>query len=251
MYLSVHNISFALNSTFKIEGLNLEIDKGEMLGIIGPNGSGKTTLLKLMSGIFKPHAGTITIEGNDIYTLNRRELACMRAYVPESVDLPFDYTVYEIVSLGRHPYTGAFSRLDKKDQAVIDNAFELTDIGKLVHRKFFTLSMGEKQRVMLAMAMAQEPELLLLDEPISHLDIGHQLTFIHTLKQLHKNGITIISAMHELPLATEFFERLCLMDNGRIMRIASSDDEDLLRDIKSVFGVMDEKFINPKNAFEK
>ncbi len=251
MYIGIHNISFALNSTFRIDGLNLEIDKGEMLGIIGPNGSGKTTLLKLMSGIFKPYEGTIMLRDNDIYALNKRELACIRAYVPEDIDLPFDYTVYEIVKLGRHPYTGAFSRLDKKDKMAIDNAFEFTDTNKLLGRKFFTLSMGEKQRVMLAMAIAQEPELLLLDEPISHLDIGHQLAFIHTLKQLNNHGITIISAMHELPLAMEFFERLCLMDNGRIVRIASSGDKDLLNDIKSVFGVTDEKFIKPKNAFAK
>lgn len=243
MYFNINNISFALNGTFTIDGLSLEIAEGEMVGIIGPNGSGKTTLLKLMSGIFKQYTGTITLNGNDIHTLNRRDLAHIRAYVPESIDLPFDYTVYEIVALGRHPYTGIFPGLDKEDRSAIDNAFELTDTNKLSHRKFFTLSMGEKQRVMLAMAIAQEPELLLLDEPISHLDIGHQLAFIHTLKQLHKNGITIISAMHELPLAMEFFDRLCLMDNGRIVKFASSDDKGLLDDIKSVFGVSDERFI--------
>jgi ABC-type cobalamin/Fe3+-siderophores transport system ATPase subunit len=243
MYLTVNNISFALNSTFKIDGLSLEIDKGVMVGLIGPNGSGKTTLLKLMSGIFKPYAGNIMLHDQDISTLKHRELACIRAYVPESIDLPFDYAVYEIVALGRHPHTGIFPGPDKKDQAAIDNALELTDTNKLSRRKFFTLSMGEKQRVMLAMAIAQEPELLLLDEPISHLDIGHQLTFIHTLKRLHKNGITIISAMHELPLAMEFFDRLCLMDNGRIVRYAPSGDKGLMENIKSIFGVSDERFI--------
>ncbi len=243
MYLSINNISFALNSTFRIDGLSLGIDRGEMLGIIGPNGSGKTTLIKLMSGIFKPYTGEVTLKGKDVHTLNRRELACIRAYVPESIDLPFDYTVHEIVALGRHPYTGAFSGLDKKDGAAIDNAFELTDTNKLSHRQFFTLSMGEKQRVMLAMAIAQEPELLLLDEPISHLDIGHQLAFIHTLKQLHKKGITIISAMHEIPLAMEFFDRLCLIDNGRIVKSAPTGDKGLLDDIKAVFKVSDERFI--------
>lgn len=243
MYLFIDDISFALNSTFRIDGMSLGIDKGEMLGIIGPNGSGKTTLIKLMSGILRPYIGRVTLDGNDIHTLNRRELACVRAYVPESIDLPFDYTVHEIVALGRHPYTGAFSGLDKKDRTAIDNAFELTDTDKLSHRQFFTLSMGEKQRVMLAMAIAQEPELLLLDEPISHLDIGHQLTFIRTLQQLHSKGTTIISAMHELPLAMEFFGRLCLMDNGRIVTVTPSDDARLLADIKTVFGVSDERFI--------
>ncbi len=243
MYLSVGNVSFAHNSTFRIEGLSLAVDKGEMLGIIGPNGSGKTTLLKLLSGIFKPQAGTITLDGHDMHAFKHKELACIRAYVPESIDLPFDYTVSEIIAIGRHPFIGTFSRPGKNDRKAIDNAIELTDTHKLVNRKFFTLSMGEKQRVMLAMAIAQEPEVLLLDEPISHLDIGHQLAFMHTLKQLHRSGTTIISAMHELPLAREFFERLCLMDNGRIVKAATSGDRELLDHIKSVFGVTEERFI--------
>lgn len=243
MYLSVGNISFAHNSTFKIEGLSLAVDRGEMLGIIGPNGSGKTTLLKLLSGIFKPQGGTITLDGHDIHAFKHRELARRRAYVPESIDLPFDYTVSEIITIGRHPYIGALLRPGKNDHKAIDNAIELTDTRKLANRKFFTLSMGEKQRVMLAMAIAQEPELLLLDEPISHLDIGHQLAFVHTLEQLNKGGLTIVSAMHELPIAREVFGRLCLMDSGRVVKVAPSDDAGLLEDIKSVFGVRDERFL--------
>lgn len=243
MYLSINNISFALNNTFKINNLSLNVDKGEMVGIIGPNGSGKTTLLKLVSGIFRPHTGTITLNDKNIHKLSRKELARIRAYVPESIDLPFNYTVYEIVALGRHPYKSTFLKLDKKDKIAIDKAFELTDTDKLIHRRFFTLSMGEKQRVMLAMAIAQEPELLLLDEPISHLDIGHQLVFMQTLKHLHKDGITIISAMHELPIAMEFFDRLCLMDNGFIVKIAPSTNKDLIEAIKTVFKVNDERFI--------
>jgi len=243
MYFTINNISFALNNTFKIEDLSLEVDKGEMLGIIGPNGSGKTTLLKLMSGIFRPHKGTIWLHGNDIHTLKHKELARIRAYVPENIELPFDYTVYEIVALGRYPHKGAFMRLDRKDKMAMDKAFELTDTNKLIQRKFFTLSMGEKQRVMLAMAIAQEPELLLLDEPISHLDIGHQLAFMNTLKHLHKDGITIISAMHELPISMEFFDRLCLIDNGHILRSASSKDKGLIDAIKVVFKVEDERFL--------
>ncbi|MGC8755054.1 MAG: ABC transporter ATP-binding protein [bacterium] len=248
MYLNVNNISFALNSTFKIVALDLHVKKGEMFGIIGPNGSGKTTLLKLISGIVKPDTGTVTLNGKDIHLLKPKELARIRAYVPESVDLPFDYTVYEIVALGRHPHAGLFLKLDNKDRAAIDRALEFTDTRKLTDRKFFTLSMGEKQRVMLAMAIAQEPELLLLDEPISHLDIGHQLAFINTLRKLNNEGMTIIAAMHELPIAIEFFERLCLIDNGRVINTGSPDNRELLDNIKSVFGITDERFINPNQS---
>ncbi len=243
MYLSARNIGFAHNSTFRMDGLNLEVEQGEMLGIIGPNGSGKTTLLKLLAGILRPAAGTVVLRDQDIHTLTRRQLARMRAYVSEGIELPFDFAVEEIVALGRYPHAGMFVRLDDHDTAVLNDALELTDTHRLVHRKFFTLSMGEKQRVMLAMAIAQGPEILLLDEPISHLDIGHQLTFIRTLRHLHSKGTTIISAMHELPLAMEFFGRLCLMDNGRIVQCAPSGDRELLETVKSVFGVPDDRFI--------
>ncbi len=243
MYLTINSISFALNSTFKINGLSLEVDKGEMIGIIGPNGSGKTTLLKLIAGVIKPHSGTIVLDNRDMHRLKQRALARIRAYVPEAIDLPFDYTVYEMTALGRHPYTTIFSKHDEKDKIAINNALELTDIKQLSHRRFFTLSMGEKQRALLAMAIAQEPELLLLDEPISHLDIGHQLGFMNTLKSLHRNGITIISAMHELPIAMEFFERLCLLDNGCIVTVQHPESKELVKSIKQTFHISDERFI--------
>lgn len=245
MYLSIKDISFSLNSTFRIENINIDVIKGNMLGIIGPNGSGKTTLIKLIAGIFKPNTGTILLNGQNIHRLKQRELACIRAYVPESIDLPFDYTVYEIVSIGRYPYSGALLELNNKDKQVIDSALTLTDTEKLVNRRFFTLSIGEKQRVMLAMAIAQEPELLLLDEPISHLDIGHQLSFINTLKNLNAKGMTIIIAMHELPIAIQFLERICLINNGKIIKIGQPDNKELIDKIKSVFGITDERFITP------
>ena len=243
MYLSARNIVFAHNSTFRIDGLDLGVERGEMLGIIGPNGSGKTTLLKLLAGILRPAAGTVVLGDRDLGAMTRRQLARIRAYVAEGAELPFDYTVHEIVALGRYPHAGMFVRLDTRDDAVLGHALELTDTRRLVHRKFFTLSRGEKQRVMLAMAIAQEPQLLLLDEPISHLDIGHQLAFMHTLLQLHANGTTIVSVLHELPLAREFFGRLCLMDSGRIVRCAPSGDRGLMDDITNVFGVADERFL--------
>ncbi len=241
--LCIDNVSFSLNGTFRMDGLSLAIGKGEMCGIIGPNGSGKTTLIKLMAGIYRPHGGRVTLDGGDVHGMGHKRLARMRAYVPEKVDLPFDFDVYEIVSLGRHPYAGAFGALDDKDRAAVDNAFEVTDTRGLARRRFFTLSMGEKQRVMLAMAIAQEPDVLLLDEPISHLDIGHQLAFARTLRLLNARGITVVAAMHELPVAMEFFGRLCLIHNGRIVRAAPSGDRALLDDIKAVFGVEDERFI--------
>ncbi len=243
MFFSLNDVSFTRNSTFKMKDVTFGIERGEMLGIIGPNGSGKTTLLKIMAGILRPHRGSIMVNGSNMHTLKHRDLARIRAYVPEGIDLPFDYDVYDIVALGRHPYAGMLSGLDGKDRAAIDSAFELTDTRGLLHRKFFALSMGEKQRVMLAMAIAQGPELLLLDEPISHLDIGHQLAFVRTLKQLNRGGMTIVSALHELPIAQETFGRLCLMDSGRIVRACPAGDKGLLEDIKGVFGVNDERFI--------
>ncbi len=243
MYLSIDNLCVSLNSTFKIEGLSMHIDKGEMIGVIGPNGSGKTTLLRLIAGIIKPKTGNIKIGNKALNEIPIKKLACIRAYVPESIDMPFDYLVHEMVRLGRYPHLNIFSHTSDLDEKAILDAIELTDIKILYHRRFFTLSMGEKQRVMLAMAIAQQPEFLLLDEPISHLDIGHQLSFMSTLKKLNKNGITIISAMHELNIAAAFFDRLCLMDNGNVIMIQKPKHPDLINGIKTVFKLSDDRFI--------
>lgn len=217
-YFQIKNLSFQFHSSFfELRSLNLSVPKGDLIGFLGPNGAGKSTLLRLMAGLLKPLTGEVLVEDRRLTSLPLRERAKKIAFVAQSTDFPFPLSVWEIVEMGRHPFLGRFERMSAKDKVICERALELCDVQDFKDRFYHELSGGEKQRVLLASALAQTPEALLLDEPTLSLDLEHQMKLFEIIHMLHRTeGLTVIVATHELNLANRFLDRLVLMKNGKI-----------------------------------
>ena len=207
-----------------LQGLTLTVDEGSMLALIGPNGCGKTTLLRTVTGILKPWQGRVTLFGNDVAGLSRREIAQLVAVVPQESHFAYSFSVEEIVLMGRNPYLKPFQRESTEDYAVVSEAMKFTDVYGLKARKIDELSGGERQRVVIARSIAQRSRLLLLDEPTAHLDINHQIEILELLVRLHDRGLTILFVSHDLNLASEYCERVALMNNGSIEAIGAPEE---------------------------
>ncbi len=188
-----------------------------MVALIGPNGSGKTTLIKLAAGVLTPGHGEVLLDGASLKSSSRREIARRIAVVPQYFHMPFAFTVSEVVMLGRTPFIKALSRETEGYHSMARHAMELAGIKQFSSRTFNELSGGERQKAILAMALAQEPKLLLLDKPTAHLDINHQVAILELVKGLNrKQGVTVVGAMHDLNLATLYFDHLVLLKEGTI-----------------------------------
>jgi ABC-type cobalamin/Fe3+-siderophores transport system ATPase subunit len=195
-----------------VDGVSLEVPRGRRLGILGPNGSGKTTLLKLLGGVLSPSSGEVTLDGRSMRQLGRRAVARRIAMVPQDTHPAFDYTALELVLMGRHPHLGAFEVEDAGDIAIAEDALKATGTLDFMCRPFSTLSGGERQRVVIAAALAQQPELLLLDEPTASLDPGFQVEIAELLLRLHRErGLGFVLSTHDLNLAASLCDTLVLM----------------------------------------
>lgn len=222
----------ALNVTFEyqdsgpvLKNFSFRLNKGDFAGLIGPNGAGKTTIIKLLSGFLKPHEGTVSLKGSPIRSLNASERSRYMATVSQNVFTPMPYTVRQIVELGRVSRVSRFGGLGKTDIAAVKKAMDLMDISEKAEKLFNHLSGGEKQRAMIAMALAQEPEVLLLDEPTSSLDIGHSYKVMKMLQELNmNNGITILLISHDIQLAANFCSRILLLKGGEIIDDGKPED---------------------------
>jgi iron complex transport system ATP-binding protein len=198
-------------------GLSLSLEGGEILGLIGPNSSGKTTLLKLMDGLLRPQRGAISLEEKSLNRIPRPQVARTIAVVPQAMEVPFSFTVGEIVLMGRAPYLSRFGWEKQKDLEVAREAMALTGVAGLENRTFWELSQGEKQRVLIARALAQEPRVMLLDEPTSHLDINHQVEINELIRRLNlQKGLTVLHISHDLNLAAEYCHRIVLLHQGSV-----------------------------------
>lgn len=234
--LNLSQISFSYGNTPVLRNIDLVVEKGEMLALLGPNGSGKTTLIKLISGVLKPTEGEIHLDGSMLNQLKRREVAQRVAVVPQQFNMPFAFTLGEVVLLGRTPFLKVFSDERERDRRVVQQAIELIGIEELKERFFNEVSGGERQKAILAMAIAQEPRLLLLDEPTAHLDINHQVEILDLVRSLNREqGITVIGAMHDLNLAALYFHRIILLKEGRIFADGSPAQVLTQETIKEVF----------------
>ncbi len=213
--LRVEDLAFAYPGQTLFDGVRIHVQSGEMVGLLGPNGSGKTTLLRLLSGILRPQQGRIILDGRELRAWGRRGIAQRVAVVPQELQVPFAFTVEQMVTLGRTPFISLFGNRTARDHAIVREAMSLAEVDRLAKRVFHELSGGERQRVTLAMALAQQPRLLLLDEPTSHLDIKYQVETLELVQDLnHKTGVTVIAAMHDLNLAARYFQRLWLFQRG-------------------------------------
>lgn len=198
-FLSVREVSFSYPGKMVLKGVSFDVGKGETVAIVGANGAGKTTLLKILCGLLEPCGGEVLLGNRLLMHHKPRELARSIALVPQDTQVPFDFTVREFVEQGRTPYVSSFlGVLRPQDRAAICNAMDLADVQHMANQKFSELSGGERQRVKIALALAQEPQLLLLDEPTQHLDIGKQAEVFSVLHRLNRMGMTIIAAIHDL-----------------------------------------------------
>lgn len=234
--LTIHDLAFHYQSDPVLSGINLGINRGDFLGIIGPNGSGKSTLLKNINALLKPSRGAVQLEGEDIFRLARTRLARSMAVVPQDTLVGFDFTVYQVVMMGRAPHLGRFQREGKRDRAVVREAMELTRCWPLKDRPVTELSGGERQRVILARALAQEPEVILLDEPTAFLDITYQAEIFDLIQRLNqRQGLTIIAVLHDLNLAAQYCHRLVLLKEGKIYRAGSPGEVITAGNIQEVY----------------
>jgi len=232
--VEVEGLHCGYGSEIVLKGINLSLDRGEVLGIIGPNGSGKTTLLRAVSGYLTPLKGRVLLDGRDVRTMGQREIARKMAVVTQSPEAILPFTVEEFVLLGRIPHWRRFQILEgDKDREIAQRAMVSADVQDLKDRPLRELSGGERQLVFLARALAQEPELMLLDEPTAHLDVGHQLKIMDLLLELReREGMSVMVVLHDLPLAALYCERLALLDRGRL-KVCGSPFEVLREEVLS------------------
>lgn len=222
--LEIANIKFCYNMNQVIDGVSLTLTQGEFLGIIGPNGAGKSTLLRLMCGILKPEQGEVRLFDTKLSVQTPKNLARHIAFVPQETHFALNFTVDDVVMMGRYPYQRPFGREDRKDLEARENAIAAAQVEHLRSRPVNSLSSGERQRVVIARALAQAPRILLLDEPTSHLDLHHQYAIMQLLKRLNTDGLTVVVVHHDLNLASLYCERLVLMHRGRIAATGKPKD---------------------------
>ncbi|MCX5710963.1 MAG: ABC transporter ATP-binding protein [Candidatus Omnitrophica bacterium] len=217
--LEIKDLTCGYNQRFYLKGINLVIDEGGFFGIIGPNGSGKTTLLRAITRILKPKNGEVFLRGENIWHIDFRELARTIAVVSQNVSTD-ELNVGEFVLLSRIPHYKGLQFLEtKRDEEIADNAMALTDTLKFKDRLMSEISGGERQLVLIARALAQEPKFLLLDEPTAHLDITHQVRILDLLKKLNKElSLTVIIVLHDLNLASEYCDRVALLSDGAVYK---------------------------------
>ena len=217
--------------------VSLEVGPGEVLGILGPNGSGKTTLLSAISGALRPWAGEISLNGQSLPSMSRLALARQLAVVPQNPSLPPAFTALEIALMGRYPHLGFLRFEGERDLALAWEALERTGLGRLAQRQVGQLSGGERQRLVIARALAQAPQLLLLDEPLAHLDLQYQMEAMALVQDLARRGLSTIVAIHDLTQAARFCQRLALLKDGSVRALGPPEEVLTPENIEAAFGV--------------
>jgi iron complex transport system ATP-binding protein len=233
--LSLHGVGVSYGGVTALKDVSLEVPPGDFLGILGPNGSGKTTLLKAISRVLVPQHGQVLLDGDDLRRLSPSKLARRMAVVPQSAAPSLDFTVGEFVRMGRSPWQGRWGIETKRDHEIAGDAMRLTNTVRFVDRLTGTLSGGEFQRVLVARALTQEPDILLLDEPTAHLDLHAQIQLLEMLHRLNRErGLTLLAVLHDLNLAATYCHRLALMYRGSLSALGAPEEvlkEDRLLDV--------------------
>jgi iron complex transport system ATP-binding protein len=234
--LRVDQLECGYGSTPVLHGVTLEIGKGEIVGVIGPNGSGKTTLLRSMTGILSPTQGTVTLDGQDIHSMQPKQLAGEIAVVSQGTEATM-MKVEDFVMLGRLPYYARFQFMETKhDRDMAQESMVMTDSIGIKDKFMSEISGGERQLVYIARALTQQTSLLLLDEPTAHLDIAHQVKILDLIRKLNRTtGVTVVMVLHDLNQAGEYCNRLVLMDDGRVHAVGTPDDVLQYQTIEAVY----------------
>ncbi|MCP9943726.1 ABC transporter ATP-binding protein [Streptomyces somaliensis] len=245
MRLDIDAVTVEVSGTRLVEDVSLRADSGQVVGLVGPNGSGKSTLLRCAYRALRPTAGAVRLDGDDLLAMSTRESARRLAALPQEAVAEFDFTVAEVVAMGRLAHQGAVARETDEDRRVCAAALEGVGAGHLADRGFLTLSGGERQRVLIARALSQQPRVLVLDEPTNHLDIAQQL---EVLALVRASGLTVLTALHDLDLAALHCDLVHVVDGGRI--VASGAPHDVLTPalLADVFGVRAHRVPHPETG---
>jgi iron complex transport system ATP-binding protein len=249
--LQADNVRFRYHAAapLVVDGVTLAIERGDLVGVLGPNGSGKTSLLRLLSGTRTPSSGTVRLHGTPLERQSRRDIARRVAVVPQEVELAFEYTALEIVLMGRHAHLGLFQVEGPADYRIAREALAATGTDHVADREFHTLSGGEKQRVVIAAALAQSAEVLLLDEPTASLDLGFQLDIANLLLQLNADrGVTMVVSTHDLHLAASICRTLVLMRRGRVLAQGTAVDVLTPDTIRALYDVEADVHLHPQTG---
>ena len=236
--IAVKQLSVTLGNRDILHDISVSIPMGKITTLIGPNGCGKSTLLRSMIGYISSPSECVTIFDKPLSSYSQNQLARQMAFLPQVPNMPKDMTVEELVYCGRYPYQNWWKNTAKEDREIVDNALSITKTDHLRHQLIPSLSGGERQRVWIAMALAQEPKLLVLDEPTTYLDINHQLEIMELLKRLNKEqGLTVLMVLHDLTQAVQYSDYMAVIKSGHL--IAAGNTKDITSDslFKEVFSV--------------
>ena len=237
--LKLENFSTGYKNKIIIDSINLSINEGEWLGIIGANGSGKSTLIKGICRIIKPQNGKVFLRGKDINNLSNKSISQQISFLPQGINSNLSISVSDLVALGRSPYKNFWDfDLTKNDQSIIEESLKLVDILELKDCLLSEISGGQRQRAFLALALAQETEIIVLDEPTNYLDINHQIKFLQILKDLQlKKNLTIITVLHDLNLCARFSDQIAALKNGLLIEVGEPKDILNKNIIKNIFDI--------------
>jgi iron complex transport system ATP-binding protein len=246
--LRLDNVSLGYGKQTVLHNVSLEAKPGEMLGIIGPNGSGKSTLVRGITRLIQPSSGKIFLDGTDVAHINRQKLAQLVAVVPQNPTLPEPFTALEVVLMGRTPHLGLLRYEGKKDLAIVKGVMKATGTLDFVERRVGELSGGERQRLTIARALAQEPKIILMDEPTANLDINYQIETLGLARHLcRKHKLIVLVTLHDLNLASQYCDRLVLLSKGRIYCQGIPERVINAQTIKDVYGAEVYVYPHPVN----
>lgn len=247
--LDVDSLSYKYDEKTVLDLISLSLNPGEILGILGPNGCGKTTLLKNLNKNLSPHGGCVLIDGTDMDSISKREIAKNIATVPQSNEIRFAFTVKEIVTMGRMPFQESFRGETREDLEIIDNAMKQTSLTEFADRYINTLSGGERQRAIIARAITQTPRIILMDEPTLHLDINMQFEVLDLIHKLSKeNNLAVVIVSHDLPMVTRYCDRIILIHDHRVFAMGAADEVLTRENMRTVFNVDAELEKDPRTG---
>ena len=247
--LSAKALHLAYGDNKVLNGVDIQVEKGQLLGVIGPNGSGKTSLIHVLSGILKPLSGSIILENKELSEFRDQERARHIAVVPQSAQLPPAFTVFESVALGRTPHLSWLGRMGAHDLDIVQYALQSSQVAHLSDRRINELSGGERQRVFLARALAQDCPILLLDEPTAHLDLHHQVSLLSLVRRLaHEKSLAVLVAMHDLNLAALYTDRLILLVEGHVRASGSPIEVLTTENLQNAYQVPLQVHTNPQHG---
>lgn len=232
--LQVENLTFDIGKTRILKGVSFDVEENSFVGVLGPNGSGKSTMLKSIYGVNKPSGGQILFEGQNLLQMDGKERAKKIAVLAQESGGQFDFTVQQVVEMGRYPHKNALENYSKYDLELVDEVLKKMKLEDYKERNFNTLSGGEKQRVLISRLLVQESKFIILDEPTNHLDIGHQIEIMNVIKSM---GVTVLSAIHDMNMAAIYCDKLVIMKKGEVITQGRVEEVLTAEMLKELFNV--------------